>query len=359
MKKILFLFENFKVGGSEIALIKIANNLLHKYDITFLVLQDIGNAKIFLDPKIKIINVNNGNKGIKFGFIKVLKQIYFSNPEFIITSKPHLSVIYIFLFVKFKLIYREASNPDKSMLLNFNQRILNIFFDIVGYINKLICFRYIHLSNSIYSNSNCNFFNSPCIIPNFIEEPISLSDNLDVNKSDYLKILSIGRISDQKNYLPVLKSLKELKINNIKFEYKICYGSISDLVLFNNIKKYISVNNLTQEVILIPFLKDPYELLVDSNVFLSPSTFEGMSTTLYTSLLFNKVNIASEYFREELGAYDVTFFNTNSYLDLYDKLFLVSKKIANNSIKSYNNSELVKQKYSKNNIISKWELILQ
>ena len=28
------------------------------------------------------------------------------------------------------------------------------------------------------------------------------------------------------------------KINNIKFEYKICYGSISDLVLFNNIKRY-------------------------------------------------------------------------------------------------------------------------
>ena len=69
--------------------------------------------------------------------------------------------------------------------------------------------------------------------------------------------------------------------------------------------------------------------------------------------------LVSEYFREELDAYDVTFFNTNSYLDLYDKLFLVSKKIANNSIKSYNNSELVKQKYSKNNIISKWELILQ
>ena len=66
-----------------------------------------------------------------------------------------------------------------------------------------------------------------------------------------MKILSIGRISDQKNYLPVLKSLKEFKINNIKFEYKICYGSISDLVLFNNIKKYTNMNKTTKFIVTV------------------------------------------------------------------------------------------------------------
>ena len=359
MKKILFLFENFKVGGSEIALIKIANNLLPKYDITFLVLQDIGNAKTFLDPKIKIINVNNGNKGIKFGFLKVIKNIYYSNPKFIISSKPHLSVIYIFLFLKFKLIYREPSNPNRVIVSNINSKFQLYFFNFFDFINKFICYKYIYLSDLIYHNSNQKNFKSICVIPNIIHEPECLKIQSKCINVDYLKIVSIGRISDEKNYFTVLKSLKKLKKNNFKFHYSICYGSISDTKLFNKLKAFIIKNNLSNEIEFVSFLKDPFKLLLDSNVFLSPSKVEGMSSTLYTSFLFNKINIASDYFREELTDYDVVFFKTNSVSDLFHKLMLVSKDLTSLTSKSLKNSKLVKERYSKTNIISKWEKILQ
>ncbi len=103
-----------------------------------------------------------------------------------------------------------------------------------------------------------------------------------------LRILSIGRFTEQKDQMTLLKSLKILK-NKINFEAIIVGRGIEKKKLLN----YIKENYLEKNVKIINFLENPYPIIKETELFILSSRYEGLPNVLLESLVLKKMIISS------------------------------------------------------------------
>tara|TARA_B100000963_G_scaffold351106_1_gene362243 strand:- start:822 stop:1889 length:1068 start_codon:yes stop_codon:yes gene_type:complete len=107
-------------------------------------------------------------------------------------------------------------------------------------------------------------------------------------KTKKLKILNVGRFTEQKDQLTLLKSLKLIK-NTIKFEAII----VGRGILKNQLLNYINKNNLNDCIKLVDFLENPFPIIKQSELFILTSRYEGLPNVLLESLALNKFIISS------------------------------------------------------------------
>lgn len=109
------------------------------------------------------------------------------------------------------------------------------------------------------------------------------------NSKNKLKILNIGRFTEQKDQITFLKSLNDLKKN---FRYEAVL--IGKGVLKTELKKYIKKNNLINNVKILNFVDNPYNLLKQTDIFVLTSRYEGLPNVLLEALVLNKFIISSD-----------------------------------------------------------------
>ncbi len=103
-----------------------------------------------------------------------------------------------------------------------------------------------------------------------------------------LRILNIGRFTDQKDQLTFLKSLNLIK-NDFEFEARI----VGRGKLRKKLNNYIINQNLQRNVKILDFVDNPYPLIKQSNLFVLTSKFEGLPNVLLESLALRKFVISS------------------------------------------------------------------
>ncbi len=103
-----------------------------------------------------------------------------------------------------------------------------------------------------------------------------------------LRILNIGRFTDQKDQLTFLKSLNLIK-NDFEFEARI----VGRGKLRKKLQNYINNQNLQKNVKILDFVDNPYPLIKQSNLFVLTSKFEGLPNVLLESLVLRKFVISS------------------------------------------------------------------
>lgn len=108
------------------------------------------------------------------------------------------------------------------------------------------------------------------------------------SSSNKLKILNIGRFTEQKDQLTFLKSLNCIK-NKINFEACL----VGRGLLKGKLQKYILDNNLNDYVKIIEFHENPYPLIKQSDLFVLTSRYEGLPNVLLEALVLNKFIISS------------------------------------------------------------------
>ncbi len=108
------------------------------------------------------------------------------------------------------------------------------------------------------------------------------------NTVNKLKILNIGRFTEQKDQLTFLKSLNYLK-DKINFEACI----VGRGILKGELQKYILDNNLKDYVKIVKFVKNPYPLIRQSDLFVLTSRYEGLPNVLLEALALKKFIISS------------------------------------------------------------------
>ena len=154
-----------------------------------------------------------------------------------------------------------------------------------------------------------------------------------------LKILNIGRFTDQKDQLTFLKSLNYIK-GKIRFEACL----IGRGVLKNKLEKYILDNKLNDFVKILDFTENPYPLIKQSNLFILTSKYEGLPNVLLEALVLKKFIISSSC---ETGPKEILLngnggllFKVGNYKELAKKIIFYTmnkpkcKKLLNNSYKS-------------------------
>jgi len=114
-----------------------------------------------------------------------------------------------------------------------------------------------------------------------------IKENFFNNKN--LKILNIGRFTDQKDHITLLKAINLLK-NKIKFKLIIIGGGENE----NKIKAYIINNKLEKLVKIKNFTKNPFPYIKKSDLFILSSLYEGLPNVLLESLALNKFVISSD-----------------------------------------------------------------
>lgn len=103
-----------------------------------------------------------------------------------------------------------------------------------------------------------------------------------------LKIINVGRFTDQKDQITLLKAINLIK-NKIKIELVIIGRGLLKYKLLNFIKK----NNLKKFVKIINFTENPFPYIKQSEVFILSSKFEGLPNVLLESIALNKFVISS------------------------------------------------------------------
>ena len=107
-------------------------------------------------------------------------------------------------------------------------------------------------------------------------------------KGNHLKLITIGRLVDQKDHLTILKSINLIKKHNIKL---LIIGNGNKKKLLN---QYIKEKKLSSKIKLIPFQKNPYKYLSLADIFILSSKFEGLPNVLLEAQCLKKYIISTD-----------------------------------------------------------------
>lgn len=334
--KIIQIIPNLCVGGAEImcetlTLELIKNNIevvvvsLYSYETP------ITNRLIKQGVKIKFLSKK---RGVDLSIIKKLTTIFkYEKPDVV---HSHLNDLkYVMIAAKKADITRcihTVHSVSEKELNKVDKVLAKIFYKK----NKVIP---VALSEQIQTSIVNVYGISRNLIP-IIFNGIDLSRC--IKKSDYtlgetIKILHIGRFSNEKNHIGLIDAFK--KFHSVK------KNSILELIgtgkKFDEIKKYVIDNGLRNEIVFLGLQTDVYKFIYDADIFILPSLYEGIPMTLIEAMGSAIPIIATNVG----GIPDMLTNNENAILTSVD-----SEEIANELIRLSNDFEL-RERLGKNALI--------
>ncbi len=329
MKKMLIATYGLYSGGVETSLLSLLNTIKNNYNITLLVLKEEGihlkdipsNIKVMTIPfKNDYFNIFKNTSEIKRISEKIVLLYYkLINKSFTLFKSRKLANSY---FIK----YTKELEGEFDIAIDYH----GYGYFGTGYVAKKVRakrkYTWIHSSDLEWVNNTIQFFN--CFdkifaVSNYAKEEFSrkyskFDNKLDVfyNIIDYKKIfeqseefvprfekdliniLTVGRLEKEKGYDLLLDIAKELKDNNIKFNwYIIGKGSLKE-----HLTKRVNYENLTSNVILLGEQKNPYPYFKYTDIYVQTSNFEGYGLTIAEAKAFCKPIVCSDIptFKEQI-----------------------------------------------------------
>jgi glycosyltransferase involved in cell wall biosynthesis len=356
-KNLIFFNPSIEGGGVTKNLVALINDLAKKeFSIFFCTYYKNIQNKLF----IKIYKLNK-NIRIIYPFFNILKysrtykiitcflKIIFFNfgkKNTIISFQANIFAIIAAKITSSKIIIRCNTSPDKY-IKNFISK--KIFWYFYSKADGII------VTSESFKEKFSKFFNLYCYVHRQIlnEEEITYKSkekvvfNFSKNKKT-LKLISVGRLVDQKDQITLLKSMKTL----IKFRP-------AELLLMGSgeneskIKNFIRSNGLTNYVKLIHFTPNPFPYIRMADVFILTSKYEGNPNILLETAILKKLIISTdcnvgpkEILQDGKGGFLVKVGDFNSISNILVKLNLKNKVIINKIKNSYS---YVRQNYKKNN----------
>jgi glycosyltransferase involved in cell wall biosynthesis len=363
MKNIIFYNPSFETGGVEKNIKSYIEHAykLKIYNITLLTL-DNTNIKKNLYNQYPPKKFEFKNRLIKY-FIGCYYLLKFTlqNESIIISFQNNIFALLVSFITKTKIAVRLNTSPEKYI----NSYFKNLVFSFCYRFSDLII-----VNDEDFKISVKKYFNIEAkIVHNFVDlnsvknkskEKINI--NLFKTKTK-TKIISVGRLTKQKNHMNLLKAVNNLR-NKDNIELVILGSGKEEYALKNYIKK----NYLDKFVRIIGYKKNPFKYIKHSNVFILPSEFEGSPNILLEAACLKKLIISSNcktgpkrILSKGKGGY---LYQTNNYIQLsriIEKLkledFVIKKKIltAYMLVKKYNkkNQYIEFEKVIKNLVSSK------
>jgi len=120
--------------------------------------------------------------------------------------------------------------------------------------------------------------NDPHFISNMADLGESYSDNY-----NGLRLLTIGRLAQQKGYDIALSACKKLKEKGLDFKwYVLGKGPLKEEIV-----KYIKENDLAENFILLGVTSNPYPFIKNSDIYVQTSRFEGFGLAIAEARMLN------------------------------------------------------------------------
>jgi glycosyltransferase involved in cell wall biosynthesis len=274
MRDLVFFIPSIEGGGVEKNLFYLTKYIESRFKNIYLITADQSKQHLF-GKNIKLITPKRKYFINKSRIIKSIICSYFLIKNFknrkvlILSLQSNFFSIVFSKLINAKIIIRLNTSPEKY-ISNFYKK---IFFKLLYSLANEIIVNSFNFKKNLYKNFNLN--------SKVILNPIKI--NRTKKKIDFfrnfkeLKIISIGRLTNQKNQITLLKAVYLLKKKfKIKFKlYLIGRGYNYDLL-----KNYIFQNKLQRNIKLAGYKKNAFDYIKSSDLFILPSKYEGLPNTL-------------------------------------------------------------------------------
>lgn len=359
MKKILFVIGSLGGGGAEKILVDTINEMsLNDCQITLCSLFDEGVHKRELNKSIDyhaIVKIKN----------PILKKIISYIVLYVIPTKilykKFIQKIGIFDYeVAFleglptKILSNSQSNAIKYawVHINFQNNFdsLRYFKDIEEYANcykkynKIICVSRVAKDGFIKKFGSeypvqvvYNPLNEKLIFEKSMEEVNVYPD------SEKIKIVTVGRLVQQKGYDRLLKAILKVKeINKNFILYILGEGDQKE-----KLEQFIYENDLKEYVHLLGYICNPYPYIKEADFFICSSREEGFSTVVTESLILGTPVVTTECsgMRELFGDYNCGIIVPNNIKGIEDGILNILKN--EDKIYYYKEQAIKRGKYFK------------
>jgi glycosyltransferase involved in cell wall biosynthesis len=294
--KILHVIGNLEGGGAERQLQLLANNTSpDKYYIAILFLHR-GTGQYIYNNGIDLLHIPRGQKWNLFSlWFRVYKAVMAFRPDILQLWLPEIVTLPAALAGKLSGAYILSSARGSMRYAN------NIISPrrLISYIQQHI------MSDKIVANFNPDrepcFYRKlfskkeGCVIPNAIvvEKPktVVLPAALNSPKTAF-KIWYAGRIISSKRLDILLDSFAELRKEGLDISLVICGTGLPKLL--KQLKEKVKANNLEEHVIFLGYRDDWHSLAQNADLFVLPSTAEGMPNVLFEAMLLGIPCIATD-----------------------------------------------------------------
>jgi len=291
-KKLIIFIPSIEEGGVEKNLF-VVSNYLKTHDIHVEILTTNHDKKRKFQKGIKFIGIGNSFWYRKSRFIKYilcLLVLFFNlltrkDKPLIFAFQANIYAVIVAKILNTKIITRSNSAPSgwtKNFLKNKLYKFLISLADDV-------------MVNSLeFKKSFEKKFNKKvkCIYnpfdKNFIKQNLSNKKKLKFFKKDYLNLISVGRLTDQKDHLTLLKS-----VNLIRSDFKIKLIVIGKGQNKRLLQNFIVQNNLQDRIKLLGYLSNPFPHIYKSDIVILTSRFEGLPNILLEAQFLKKYIIST------------------------------------------------------------------
>ena len=276
-------------------------------------------------------------------FFPLIKLINREKPDYVIIHLITIPVLIVSFFLKkkTKFILRISGFPKLNLFRKFfwklSSKNLDKIFTPTSLTKKML------IENNIFFKDKIFLLEDPVIqIRKIVKLKNQKINDLPVN---FKYIISIGRLTKQKNFLFLIKSFAKIKneLNNIKL---VIVGSGEE---FKKLNKLIIQNNLQKEIILVGYRANIFNYLNQAILFVLSSEWEDPGFVIIEAAACNKLifssNVVSgpkEFLDKEKNG---ILFEKNNFVDfkskilkifnLNEKIFFEKKLSAKINVKKY------------------------
>ena len=292
-KKIIIFIPSIEDGGVEKNLFVVSNYLNSNNFSVEILTCNYDKSKNF-NKGIKFIGKKNSlwqNKSRKIKYIICLKNLFLNlinrkEKPLIFAFQANIYAIIIAKLFNAKIITRSNSAPSgwsKNFIKNkFYKMMIKLADDVM--VNSL------DFKKSFKKRFNIE---TKCIYNPFDKDFIKRNLKKKVNekfffKKNYLNIISVGRLTDQKDHLTLLKA-----VNSLNHNFKIRLVIIGKGTMKRKLQKYINEKKLKNKVKLIGYLKNPFPYILKSKILILTSKFEGLPNILLEAQYLKKYIIST------------------------------------------------------------------
>jgi len=278
-------------GGVEKNLFLVSNYLSKKIDHVALITISKKYKKKF-NSSIEFISLMSNywdklsrRKKYVLSIFLLIKEILKNKNVIVFAFQANIYCIIICKLFSIKVIARSNSAPAGWSKNIFKRLFFNFFLNLADnvMVNSIQFKR--DLKKEFDVNATCIY--NPLNYNEILKNSKKKSKKIFTNKRQ-LKILNIGRFTDQKDQITFLKALNQIK-EIIKFEAII----VGRGKLHKDLLEYIERNDLTNFVKIINFVENPFTLLKQTELFILSSKYEGLPNVLLEALTLRKFIISS------------------------------------------------------------------
>ncbi len=298
IKKLNFYFPCIEDGGLEKNVFALVNSLAEKeYIINFFTFEDRTKnkkfkSKFFFHKKINVITSNFipwvNSRYLKYFFCFIRLFLFsLNNKGAIVSFQGNILPIIVAKITGKRVIIRCNTAPSKYI----NNNLKRLFFKFFYSLSDLIL-----VTSNDFKKEIKKYFQLKSYVHRQSLDIQQIKRDSKVNfnfkffeKFRGLKIINIGRLTHQKDQMTLLKAFEKL----IKFR-KAKLLLIGDGKDKDNLENFIIKKKINSFVKIIPYTKNPFKYVMNSDVKVLSSRFEGNPNILLEIASLKKLIISSD-----------------------------------------------------------------